>query len=200
MQNPMRPPFNQQQSTEMLQGNNAQNVMNPNLTAAQQQLRQTASQNLNRVQQMQQSMQQQLQQNLGQQPNQNQNQIQIQNQNGNQANMNNAALFNGLFPGQTNQNQQNQFNMGNNLVSGQKPVSSPQMQNAQQQQIRPPVNMPQSSPLAPGRPLQQAGVPQNLLELNQQFQQLNDQQKQQVCNACECLPPLSTYHVCRCSS
>lgn len=190
MQNPMRPPFNQQQSTEMLQGNNAQNAMNPNLTAAQQQLRQTASQNLNRVQQMQQSMQQQLQQNLGQQSN--------QNQNGNQANMNNAALFNGLFPGQTSQNQQNQFNMGNNLASGQKPVPSPQMQNAQQQQIRPPVNMPQSSPLAPGRPLQQAGVPPNLLELNQQFQQLNDQQKQQVRYLCN--PVILIIYSSRCSS
>jgi hypothetical protein len=169
LQSPMRPPLNQQPSNEILRDNRNMlpNGMNPNLAATQQQLRQAANQNINRVQQMQQNM---MQQNLGQQQN--------QNHSGNQGNLNNPAFQNGLFPGQNNQ--QNQFNMLNNPAAGQKAVLSPQMQNAQQQSIRPPLAMPQSSPLAPGRS-QQSIIPQNLLELNNQFQQLNEQQRQQVC-------------------
>ncbi|KAJ9108954.1 hypothetical protein QFC21_000276 [Naganishia friedmannii] len=170
LQNPMRPPLNQQPSNELLRDsrNMLPNGMNPNLAATQQQLRQAANQNINRVQQMQQNMQQQMQ-NLGQQQN--------SNLGGNQGNISNPAFHNGLFAGQNNQ--QNQFNMLNNAGAGQKTVPSPQMQNAQQQSIRPTLSMPQSSPLAPGRS-QQSTIPQNLLELNNQFQQLNEQQRQQL--------------------
>jgi hypothetical protein len=164
----MRPPFNQSQSNDMMPDgrNPAQNGMNPQLAATQAQLRLAASTNLTRVQQMQQSMQQQIQQNLSQQSN----------PPGLNLGANQGNMFNN-FPGQNNANQ---FNLGNNMPTGQNPGPSPQIPNAQQQQIRPPGGMPQGSPHGPGRPAQGGAVPQNLLELNHQFQQLNEQQRQQV--------------------
>ena len=164
----MRPPFNQSQSNDMMQEgrNPGQNGMNPQLAATQAQLRMAASTNLTRVQQMQQTMQQQIQQNLSQQSN----------PQGPNSGANPGNMFNN-FPGQNNPNQ---FDMGNNMTAGQNTGPSPQLQNAQQQQVRPPANMPQGSPLGPGRPPQGGAIPQNLIELNQQFQQLNEQQRQQV--------------------